>query len=195
VQPTQAQPPAPTTEAPKRSLHVPLWIQLPVYLIVAGLLVLVALQMRRNGPLAAGPLGAGQPAPDFELTTFDGQNYSLQGLRGQVVVVNFWASWCVPCLDEAPVLEAAWRQYKDQGVVFIGVDYVDTETEAKAFLSRFDITYPNGPDLGTKVSQAYRITGVPETYIVGRDGALVHAQIGPIDEAQLRAVLDPLVGD
>jgi cytochrome c biogenesis protein CcmG/thiol:disulfide interchange protein DsbE len=184
-------PPAP----PRRSLHVPLWVQLPVYAIVAGLLVLVALQMRRNGPLAAGPLGAGQPAPDFELTTFDGQAYSLQALRGQIVVVNFWASWCIPCLDEAPILESAWRQYKDQGVVFIGVDYVDTETEAKAFLQRFDITYPNGPDLGTRVSQAYRITGVPETYIVNRDGTLAHAQIGPINEAQLQAVLDPLVGN
>jgi cytochrome c biogenesis protein CcmG/thiol:disulfide interchange protein DsbE len=183
----------PQVTAQKPGLHVPLRVQVPIYIVVVGLLVLVAIQMRRNGPLAAGPVGAGEKAPEFSLTTFDGESYFLPNLRGQVVVVNFWASWCIPCEDEAPVLEAAWRRYKDQGVLFLGVDYVDTETEALAFLERFDITYPNGPDLGTEISQAYRISGVPETYIVGRDGNLVHAEIGPITEAKLQSVLDPLV--
>jgi cytochrome c biogenesis protein CcmG/thiol:disulfide interchange protein DsbE len=76
-------------------------------------------------------------------------------------------------------LEQAWRNFKDQDVIFLGVDYVDTEPEALAYLSKFDITYPNGPDLGTRISQAFRIRGVPETYIVGRDGMIVDIKISP----------------
>ena len=73
----------------------------------------------------------------------------------------------------------AYRMYKDQGVEFLGVDYVDTEAEALAYLDRFNITYPNGPDLGTRVSQAYRTAGIPETFIVGPDGRISAVQIGP----------------
>ncbi len=181
------------TAAPKRGIRVAWWVQAIVYTTVAGLLVLVALQMRRNGPLAAGPVGVGQRAPDFTLTTFDGQEMRLSELRGQVVVVNFWASWCVPCEDEAADLEATWQRYRDQGVILVGVDYVDTEAEALAFLDRFGITYYNGPDLGTRISQAYRVSGVPETYVVDKDGTLAYVEIGPTTEQKLQAVLDPLV--
>lgn len=167
--------------------------QLLVWITVLGLLGLVALQMRRSGPLAAGPVGAGQKAPDFSLTTFEGQTYRLSELRGRVVVINFWASWCKPCEQEAPDLESVWREYKDRGVVFLGVDYVDTETEALAYLERFDITYPNGPDLGTRISQAYRIKGVPETYFVDRHGTLAHVKIGPTSQAELRNVIESLL--
>ena len=179
--------------AKKRGLNVPGWVQAPIYAGVVGLIVLLAVQMRRSGPLAAGPVGVGQRAPQFELTTFDGQDLSLADLRGQVVVVNFWASWCLPCIDEAAHLESTWRSYRDRGVVLIGVDYVDTETEARAFLRRFDITYPNGPDLGTRVSQAYRIQAVPETYIVDQNGVLAHVIIGPTTAAELQAVIEPLL--
>jgi cytochrome c biogenesis protein CcmG/thiol:disulfide interchange protein DsbE len=150
--------------------------------------------MRRNGPLAAGPVGAGEKAPTFEITTFDGQTLKLADLRGQVVVVNFWASWCVPCEQEAAELENTWRRYKDKGVVFIGVDYVDTETAARAFLQRFDITYPNGPDLGTRISQAYRIKGVPETYVVDKTGRLASVKIGPFQQGEMAGVIEPLLG-
>jgi len=177
-----------------RPSKVPLWVQLPIYAIVVGLLALVALQMRRNGPLAAGPVGRGERAPEFGLTTFDNQTISLAELRGQVVVVNFWASWCIPCEDEAAELESTWRRYRDQGVIIIGVDYVDTETEALAFLQRFGVTYPNGPDLGTKISQAFRIQGVPETYVVDQRGTLAYVKIGPTTEEELRSVIDPLLG-
>ncbi len=78
-------------------------------------------------------------------------------------------------------------------MVFVGVDYVDTETEARAFLHRFDITYPNGPDLGTKISQAYRIQGVPETYVVDQTGTLARVIIGPTTAADLQAVIEPLL--
>jgi cytochrome c biogenesis protein CcmG/thiol:disulfide interchange protein DsbE len=94
-------------------------------------------------------------------------------------VVNFWASWCKPCEGEAADLETAYQMYRDQGVVFLGVDYVDTEPEARGYLEQFEISYPNGPDLGTRISQAFRIRGVPETYVIGPDGRLAAVKIGP----------------
>ena len=181
------------TETPAPARRIP-WGQIAIFALVLGLLALVAFQMRRNGPLAAGPVGAGEMAPPFEITTFEGQTLKLADLRGQVVVVNFWASWCIPCEQEAAELENTWRRYKDKGVVFIGVDYVDTETAAKAFMQRFDITYPNGPDLGTRISQAYRIKGVPETYVVDKTGRLAFVKIGPFQAGEMAGVIEPLLG-
>ena len=181
------------TETPAPARRIP-WGQIAIFALVLGLLALVAFQMRRNGPLAAGPVGAGEMAPPFEITTFEGQTLKLADLRGQVVVVNFWASWCIPCEQEAAELENTWRRYKDKGVVFIGVDYVDTETAAKAFMQRFDITYPNGPDLGTRISQAYRIKGVPETYVVDKTGRLAFVKIGPFQQGEMAGIIEPLLG-
>lgn len=160
---------------------------------VVGLLALVAFQMQRIGPLAAGRVGQGERAPDFTLHTFDGQAISLASLRGRVVVINFWASWCVPCEAEAAELENTWRRYQAQGVMFLGVDYVDTETEARAFLKKFGVTYPNGPDLQTKISHDYRVRQVPETFVVDPSGTLAAVFIGPTTEAQLQAAIDPLL--
>src|SRR3990172_6778264 len=142
----------------------------------------------------AGPRAAG-PAPDFTLNTFQGQEITLSDLRGQVVVINFWASWCPPCREEEAYLESTWREYQDRGVVFIGVDYVDTDREALAYIAEFDITYPNGPDLGTRISQAYRIQGVPETYFVAKDGTLRGVKIGPLAPPELEERLETLLAE
>jgi cytochrome c biogenesis protein CcmG/thiol:disulfide interchange protein DsbE len=132
-------------------------------------------------------------APDFTITSFEGETLTLSELRGQVVIINFWASWCPPCRDEAPYLEATWRKYKDQGVVFIGVDYADTESKALAYIDEFDITYFNGPDIGTRISQAYRMDGVPETYFVAKNGELRGVHIGPMQPPQLDEKIDELL--
>ena len=178
-------------EAPPRSR--PRWGRALAWVALMALLVVVFLQLRRT---QQGPVQVGQTAPVFPLNTFDGQNYNLADLKGKVVVVNFWASWCKPCEQEAADLESAWQFYKPRGdVVFLGVDYVDTEPEAKAYLQKFNITYPNGPDLRTVASQAYRIGGVPETYIIDRNGKLAYAQIGPFSSLNsIRSVIDPVVG-
>lgn len=175
------------------------WWMIAVFVVVVALMALVAFQMQRNGPLAAGPVGQGEVAPEFTLTTFEktqwaGQSFSLADLRGKVVVVNFWASWCIPCEQEAAELENASRHYAGQEVLFLGVDYVDTETEALGYLQRFDITYPNGPDLKTAISHAFRIKGVPETYFIDQNGVLAYVKIGPFNsQAEIQNVVDDLL--
>jgi cytochrome c biogenesis protein CcmG, thiol:disulfide interchange protein DsbE len=182
--------------APKRG--VPLWAQIIVWVGLVALLVVVALGLRRA---QQGTVQPGEVIPNFTLTLFDGYEYQGKGevnfaeLRGKVVVINFWASWCKPCEQEAADLEAAWRYYEPTGeVIFLGIDYVDTEPEARAYLTKFDITYPNGPDLATRISQFFRIKGVPETYFIDRDGVLRYIQVGPFaTEAQIRQQVDALL--
>lgn len=142
-----------------------------------------------------GQIGRGELAPDFELKSFSGETYRLSDFRGSVVVVNFWASWCDSCKPEAKDLEAAYKYYQPRGdVLFLGVDYVDTEPEALAYLEEFQITYPNGPDLRTKISQAFRIRGVPETFIIDQNGVIVHVQIGPFRSLEdILSKIDPLL--
>jgi cytochrome c biogenesis protein CcmG/thiol:disulfide interchange protein DsbE len=111
---------------------------------------------------------------------------ALADLKGKGVVVNFWASWCKPCEEEAATLEAAWQKYKDKGIVFVGVDYLDQEPSALRYLEKFQVSYPNGIDLAGQISKRYTIRGVPETFFVNPDGKLVGCrQVGPIDEAEL----------
>lgn len=159
--------------------------------LLVGLLALLGwgLRLRASGPLESGT------APDFRLTTFDGETMTLGELRGQVVIINFWASWCPPCRDEATYLETTWRKYRDRGVVLIGVDYVDTESAARAYLEEFDITYPNGPDVGQEIAQAYRIKGVPETFYVDRQGQLRGVKIGPLFPPELNDVIEDLLAE
>jgi len=154
----------------------PKWGVVLVWVFVMGLLAVLGLGLVRS---QRGSISVGDRVPDLILTTFEGKEIDFADLHGQIVVVNFWASWCKPCEQEAVELEQAYQMYKDQGVVFLGVDYVDTETEARAYLAKFGVTYPNGPDLGTRISQAFRIIGVPETYIIGPGGRLAAAKIGP----------------
>lgn len=170
------------------------WGWIVATLVILGLLAVIAVQLVKS---QQGSIVVGQPAPDFILTTFDGQQIDTADLRGMVIVVNFWASWCKPCEQEAADLQAAWQQYEANGQVqFLGVDYVDTEAEAMEYMHKFSITYPSGPDLRTSISQAFRIVGVPETYIIDQQGVLVHKQIGPFTSlAQITAVIDAALAE
>ena len=161
------------------------------FAVILTLLGLLAWGLKKA---QAGPLDNGL-APDFTITDFDGRTATLSELRGQVVVINFWASWCPPCREEAAYLEETWRKYEDKGVVFIGVDYVDTEKEALAYIAEFDITYLNGPDIGTRIAQAYRIQGVPETFYVDKTGRLRGVHIGPLKAPQLDNKIEELLNE
>jgi cytochrome c biogenesis protein CcmG, thiol:disulfide interchange protein DsbE len=161
------------------------------YTFVTGLLGLLGwgLVQVNSGPVNSGP------APDFTITSFDGETIRLSELQGQVVIINFWASWCPPCREEAAYLEATWRNYRDQEVVFIGIDYVDTEKAALAYIDEFDITYFNGPDVGTRISQTYRIKGVPETYYVAKNGEVRGVKIGPLSPPELDQWIETLLAE
>jgi cytochrome c biogenesis protein CcmG/thiol:disulfide interchange protein DsbE len=155
-------------------------------------LIILAVGLYRS---QQGQVNIGQPAPEIELISFEGDTYRLSEYRGSVVVINFWASWCESCKPEAKDLEDAYQFYKSRGdVLFLGVDYVDTEPEALAYIDEFGITYPNGPDLRTEISQAYRIRGVPETFVIDQEGVIAHLQIGPFRSLEdIKAVIDPLL--
>lgn len=174
----------------KRPLPLP--AVLLVVLLLGGFMLFLFLGMQRT---YRGPVTVGQAVTPFELKTFDGETIKTANLSGKVQLVNFWASWCKPCEAEAAYLQQAWEYYEPTGeVAFLGVDYVDTEPEAKASLAKFGITFPNGPDLGTKISQEFRIRGVPETYIIDKDGNLAYIQIGPFSSLQaIKDIIDPLL--
>ena len=184
--------------APHRG--VPLWVQIIIYTVITALLVLVGVTLNKR---QRGTVQPGDQIPNFSVPLFSGYEYqganevNLSALRGKVVVINFWASWCKPCEQEAAELQEAWNLYEPTGeVVFIGVDYVDTEPEARVYLQKYGITYANGPDMGTKVSQLFRIKGVPETYFIDRSGVLRYVQVGPfLSVSDIQRQIDILLAE
>ncbi|MEJ2207582.1 MAG: TlpA disulfide reductase family protein [Anaerolineae bacterium] len=143
--------------------------------------------------IATGPGGAlreGQPAPAFRLADLSGGHMDLQAQAGQVVVINFFASWCAPCRQEAADLEATWQQYQPEGVQFFGIAYKDARSMVEAFLDEFGITYPCGIDPGNRIARTYGVTGVPETFVVDGQGQLLRHFIGPVSQAELSLAIE-----
>ena len=141
----------------------------------------------------SGIMRVGQPAPDFMLNLFDETTVTLAELEGQPVVINFWASWCPPCREESVVLEQAWRAYRERGVWIVGVDIQDTDQEAIAFLSEFEVTYPNGPDSDGEITVAYGVNGLPTTFFVNRNGIVERRWVGAISEDKVVEWIDNLI--
>ncbi len=135
-----------------------------------------------------------KPAPPFTMTVYDGGPLSLEGLRGKVVLLNFWASWCFPaCYEEAPELERTWRAYRDRGLVVVGVDIQDTEAAGRQFIDQFKLTFANGPDPGGKIAIDYGVYGVPETFVIDRQGVIAHKQVGGVTDQMVAEQVEPLL--
>jgi len=169
------------------------WLVL-VLSVVSVLTALFAFGLSRDPTVIHSPL-LGRPAPDFSLTTLDGaRTVRLSEMRGQVVVVNFWASWCAACHEEHPNLIAAWERYRDQGVVLVGIDYNDERRAAMAFMRELGGDWPVVGDPGGRTALAYGVYGVPETFFVSRRGVVAYKQIGPSSYAlltdQIQRLLD-----
>src|SRR3954470_2588428 len=149
--------------------------------LVAGLLALLIWKVaHQNRNTAAAEIRSGKtgPAPGFDLPRLDASGkLSLASLRGKAVVLNFWQSSCVPCKQEAPALEAAWRKLRDRGVTIVGVDVYDFKSDARRFATKYGVTYPLVHDTAGTTIESYGLTGYPETYVVNRRGTLVPIHI------------------
>jgi cytochrome c biogenesis protein CcmG/thiol:disulfide interchange protein DsbE len=156
--------------------------QLGAVTLVAALLAVLGWRLVSNKASAAKG-----PAPGFTLPRLDGTGkLRLAAYRGKAVVLNFWASWCIPCKQEAAQLEAAWTRWQRQGVVVLGIDAQDFYGDARAFARRHEITYPLVHDGPGKVVGNYGVTGFPETFFIDRRGHIVGEHVsGPVSRAKL----------
>ena len=164
-------------------------------LILVGLVWLLGWSLLHKEPLTglSGITMVNRPAPDFTLTTFDGTKISMADLKGKPVVLNFWASWCPPCRVEAPLLEQAWRAYKERGVSFLGVDLQDKKEDALAYIREFGITYSMGPDPTGEISIDYGVSGLPVTFFVSREGEIVRRWVGAIERGVVISAIEEII--
>jgi cytochrome c biogenesis protein CcmG/thiol:disulfide interchange protein DsbE len=179
-------------EQPKRTR----WGLIAIVLVAIAFVAILAFGMKRSAIDRPDDV-----APNFDMQFFNGyewedlQTAQLSDFQGRPVVLNFWASWCVECKIEADLLEQTWRDYRDDGVVFLGVAYIDVEPKSLAYLEEYNITYPNAPDLRSSVSSKYDITGVPETFFIDKEGNVVHIQLGPVNETMLTGIIDQMLAE
>jgi cytochrome c biogenesis protein CcmG/thiol:disulfide interchange protein DsbE len=170
-----------------------------IFGLAATALVLLALMavlfvrlQQANQAVSSAPTYplVGHAAPDFTAPVWNGspgQTVHLADLKGKPVVLNFWASWCAPCKEEMPTLQAGYDKYRASGVVFVGLAFNDTKENGQPFLEKYKITYLAGPDSDGKTSIAYGVTGVPETVFIGRNGRVVSKTPGGVSAEQLDA--------
>jgi cytochrome c biogenesis protein CcmG/thiol:disulfide interchange protein DsbE len=144
---------------------------------------------RTGQPSSTSVQGVGEPARGFTLPGLNGGQVALAKPPGQPAFVYFWASWCVPCRDEAPMVESLWREYGTK-VVFVGVNMQDTEANAQAFAREFNLTFPLARDTDGRVYVDYGVYGVPESFFVDSAGVVTHRWIGAVNAEDLRAVLE-----
>jgi cytochrome c biogenesis protein CcmG, thiol:disulfide interchange protein DsbE len=164
-------------------------------LAAVPVLALLAYGFRVSPRDIPSPL-VGRPAPAFTLATLEGAPFGLEMHRGKVVVVNFWASWCYPaCYEEAPVLEQNWRDYRERGVVVLGVDIQDKREAAQKFVGDFGLTFPVAQDLKGTVSVDYGVYGVPETFFLDREGRIRVKHVGAVTDDVFRTTVDRLLAE
>jgi cytochrome c biogenesis protein CcmG, thiol:disulfide interchange protein DsbE len=135
-------------------------------------------------------------APDFYLELFDGSDFQLSEQKGKVVLINFWASWCAACREEAPLLQAMYREYQDDGLLIIGVNWLESSRQkALDYVDEFGITFPNGEDVSEIVARLYNITAVPESFLIDKDGNIQQAIIGIINIDELSITIETLLAE
>lgn len=171
-----------------------MWLSLVgVFGAVCLVTLVLAFGLSRD-PLAHPSSLEGHPAPDFTLTTLDGSRaVHLAALKGQVVVVNFWASWCAECHAEHPALADAWDRYRDQGVVFVGISFQDSVSAASAYAQAQAVSWPLLADPTSSTGLAFGISGVPETVVIARDGRVASKLVGPVTYPTLTERITPLL--
>jgi peroxiredoxin len=157
-----------------------------IFLIGCSLLVIILLRLNKSPSTFSLPatLSDGKPAPDFSLPGLDGKQINLSDYRGKVVLVNIWATWCLPCVEEMPSMQKLYNEFKgnDFEILAISIDTLGLKVVAP-FMKNHKLTFPALLDPQGTVKSTYGITGVPESFIIGKDGTLVKKIIGPLDWA------------
>lgn len=157
-------------------------VVLLIILVVLGLMAYAIFGDRASAPTS--PL-IGKQAPEFQIALFDGNEVTLKDLEGKTVLLNFWASWCFPCRQEAPALERSWLRYINKDVVFLGVNVWDQRPEAMAYLKQFGGGYGHGTDRGESIQIDYGVGGVPETYFISPSGVVTGKFEGALSEKDI----------
>ena len=165
--------------------------------LVAGLVVFIGLP--RWPAASAGPASTpapapivGAPAPDFSLQDLNGNTVTLSALQGQVVAVNFWATWCGPCRLEMPALQARYASLQASGFTVLAINFSDTQEAAERFAGELGLTFPVLIDPGDTVNDLYRVRGYPTTFFIDRDGMVARQHVGYMSEGQLEDYLTAL---
>jgi cytochrome c biogenesis protein CcmG/thiol:disulfide interchange protein DsbE len=169
-----------------------LWITALLLIAIVGVGAILIQGLRLNPTIVASKL-VDKPAPDFEVLLFQDQsgylseqkNRRLSDFKGSPVILNFWASWCVSCREEARYFESFWNKHKSEGLIMLGVAIQDEVDASKAFAKQFEKTYILGLDTSGKASFEYGVTGVPETFFIDSEGVLRHREVGPMTMSML----------
>ncbi|MCS6993629.1 MAG: TlpA family protein disulfide reductase [Anaerolineales bacterium] len=167
-------------------------------ILLAGLLW-IGFSAAPQGSTTSGKIPAPQAgflSPDFTLTTLNGETIRLFDLRGRVILLNIWASWCPPCRAEMPAMQRVWEEYRAQGVVVLAVNATsqDTLADAQAFVAENGLTFPIPLDTEGEVTRLYRVSSLPTSFFIGADGVIREVVIGgPMAEALLRSRIEELL--
>lgn len=140
-----------------------------------AVIALLAFGLMKSAPTEVTP---GSAAPNFTLQSLNGEDFSSARLRGHPIVLNFWASWCVPCREEVPALESVWREFRDEGLIVVGVNIRDAASSAERFVSKYGMTYPILRDEQLQLVREIGVVGVPETYFIDHEWRFVTSLSG-----------------
>ncbi|UCC47494.1 MAG: TlpA family protein disulfide reductase [Gemmatimonadota bacterium] len=168
------------------------WKRILIPAAAIPIIALLAYGLTRDPNLVESPL-PGRAAFDFVAPTLDGDTLSLSDLRGKVVVLNFWASWCIACIDEHANFTEAERRYADDDFRMLGVVYQDTPENARRWMQRMGGGWPSVIDASSRIAIDYGVYGVPETYFIDKNGRVAFKQIGPVSWMLLRQKVDSLL--
>lgn len=172
-------------------------LALAISLIVAGVGMLLWLgwqsENQRNASANQNLIRPEQAAPDFSLTALTGETVQLSDLKGQVVLVNLWATWCPPCKAEMPTINAFYQAHQAAGFTTLMANMQEDAETVRTFIAANGFTFPVLLDSRGKLMKLYGVRGLPTTFIVDRDGLVRHIQTGPITEDELEAVITPLL--